>query len=200
VAKNVKAKKKIKAKAKPVKKATPTKKTAKKAVKKTAKPVKKAAPKKSAAKKSVTKAVKATKPAAKKSVKAKPASTKTKKSAPVKAVAFKPTVKPAPKAKVDYTKAITPLGDRLVVRLTQVERMSPGGLFLPDSVSSTTGYLKGEVLAAGHGTFTKKGHHKLLDVKIGDLILFSDYSSTKIKYNDEDLHIVHETDVLGVTK
>ena len=181
MAKNVKAKKKIMAKAKPVKKATPAKKPAKKAVKKTAKPVKKAAPKKSAAKKSVTK------PAAKKS-------------APAKAVAFKPTVKPAPKAKVDYTKAITPLGDRLVVRLTQVERMSPGGLFLPDSVSSTTGYLKGEVLAAGHGTFTKKGHHKLLDVKIGDLILFSDYSSTKIKYNDEDLHIVHETDVLGVTK
>lgn len=191
------AKKKVKAAkktAKPAKKSTP----AKKAVKKTAKP----AAKKAAAKKPVKKVTKAV---VKKSVKAKPAAKKTatkapvKKSAPVKAAA--PKVQAAkPVAKIDYTKAITPLGDRLVIRLTQTERVTPGGLILPDSVSSTSGYLKGEVLAAGHGTYTKKGHHKLLDVKIGDVVLFNEYSSTKVKYNNEDLHIVHESDILGVTR
>ncbi|WP_409478202.1 GroES family chaperonin [Pseudobdellovibrio sp. HCB154] len=183
----VTAKKKVKAAKKTAKPAKPAKKKAvpaKKAVKKTAKP----AAKKATAKKTV-------KAVAKKSVKAKPV----KKSAPVKAAA--PKVQPAkPVAKIDYTKAITPLGDRLVIRLTQTERVTPGGLILPDSVSSTSGYLKGEVLAAGHGTYTKKGHHKLLDVKIGDVVLFNEYSSTKVKYNNEDLHIVHESDILGVTK
>lgn len=187
----VTAKKKVKAAKKTAKPVKPAKKKAapaKKAVKKTAKP----AAKKAAAKKPVKKVTKAV---VKKSVKAKPV----KKSAPAKTAA--PKVQPAkPVAKIDYTKAITPLGDRLVIRLTQTERVTPGGLILPDSVSSTSGYLKGEVLAAGHGTYTKKGHHKLLDVKIGDVVLFNEYSSTKVKYNNEDLHIVHESDILGVTK
>lgn len=167
---------------KPVKKVTATKKTKPKAKAKPAKkaaPVKKAAVKKPAAKKA------APKKAVKKIVKAKLA----KKATPAK-----------PAVQVDYTKAITPLGDRLVIRLTRTEKVSPGGLILPDSVSSTEGYLKGEVLAAGHGTYTKKGHHKLLDVKIGDTVLFSEYSTTKVKFNNEDLHIVHENDVLGVTE
>lgn len=167
---------------KPVKKVTATKKPKPKAKAKSAKKaasVKKAAVKKPAAKKA------APKKAVKKIVKAKLA----KKATPAK-----------PAVQVDYTKAITPLGDRLVIRLTRTEKVSPGGLILPDSVSSTEGYLKGEVLAAGHGTYTKKGHHKLLDVKIGDTVLFSEYSSTKVKFNNEDLHIVHENDVLGVTE
>lgn len=177
--KKVKANVKAKAKAKPAAKA---KAPAKKAVKKTAKPApKKAAPKKVVAKKS----------AAKKPVKKTTAS----KAVSAKLEFTKPVVK-----KIDYTKAITPLGDRLVVRLTQAERVSPGGLILPDSVSTTSGFLKGEVLATGHGTYTKKGHHKLLDVKVGDVILFSEYSSTKVKYNNEDLHIIHENEVLGVTE
>lgn len=194
MAKKVTAKKKVKAAKKTVK---PAKKPApaKKAVKKTAKP----AAKKTAAKKPVKKVTKAV---VKKSVKAKltkKVATKApaKKSAPVKAMPKAQAAKPV--AKIDYTKAITPLGDRLVIRLTQTERVTPGGLILPDSVSSTSGYLKGEVLAAGHGTYTKKGHHKLLDVKIGDVVLFNEYSSTKVKYNNEDLHIVHESDILGVT-
>ncbi len=185
---------------KPVKKAPAKKATAKPKAK--AKPVKKAAKKptaKKASKKAIPKkAVKKSAPV-KKAVKAKPAKKVTAKKAVTKAPAAK--VSPVrPIVKVDYTKAITPLGDRLVIRLVKTEKVSPGGLILPDSMSSTEGYLKGEVLAAGHGTYTKKGHHKLLDVKIGDTVLFNEYSSTKVKFNNEDLHIVHENEILGVTE
>ncbi len=182
---------------KPVKKAPAKKATAKPKAK--AKPVKKAVKKTTAKKapKKVTpkKAIKKSAPV-KKTVKAKPAKKVTAKKA------ARPAQAPAKAAvvKVDYTKAITPLGDRLVIRLVKTEKVSPGGLILPDSMSSTEGYLKGEVLAAGHGTYTKKGHHKLLDVKIGDTVLFNEYSSTKVKFNNEDLHIVHENEILGVTE
>lgn len=160
------------------------KKPAKKVVKKTAakkKTVKKAKPAKKVAAKKKTVKKAAPKKAAKKVVKA----------APVKKAT-------TPKATVDYTKVITPLGDRLVIRLKSTEKVTPAGLILPDSATSAEGYLKGEVLACGSGTYTKKGHHKALDVKIGDIVLFNEYSSTKVKFNNEDLHIVHENEVLGV--
>lgn len=168
---------------------------AKKTVKK---PIKKAAAKKPVKKPAVKAKTKA-KPTAKKPAAKKAAPKKAiKKVAPLKKAV---STKASPAAKVDYTKAITPLGDRLVIRLTQSEKVTPGGLILLDSTTTTTtGYLKGVVLAAGHGTFTKKGHHKLLDVKIGDTVLFNDYASTKVKFNNEDLHIVHENEVLGVTE
>lgn len=187
---------------KPAKKST-VKKSAKKSAPK-AKPAKKAAAKKPAVKKAASKKSAPKKAVLKKAVK---------KSAPVKKVTLAKKTKPVakasapvpkatakPAAKVDYTKAITPLGDRLVVRLVQAEKISAGGIILLSSTTGTDGYLKGEVLAAGHGTYTKKGHHKLLDVKIGDIVLFSDYTSTKVKFNNEDLHIVHENEVLGVTE
>lgn len=148
------------------------------------------------AKKKVKKVVKKKVIVSKKTTKKKAATKKV--AAKKKPVAKKQITKRKVVAKVDYTKAITPLGDRLVIRQTQTERVTAGGLILPDSVNSASGYLKGEVLAAGHGTFSKKGHHKALDVKIGDVVFFPEYSSTKVKFNNEDLHIVHENDVLGV--
>lgn len=177
--------------AKPAKKTT-VKKSAKKPASKS-KPVKKVAAKKAVAKKPVAKKSAPKKTAVKKVVKK-----SSPKAKPVKKALAKPITKPT--TKVDYTKAITPLGDRLVVRLVKAESITAGGIILLESSASTEGYLKGEVLAAGQGTYTKKGHHKLLDVKIGDVVLFNDYASTKIKFNNEDLHIVHENDVLGVSK
>lgn len=99
---------------------------------------------------------------------------------------------------IDYTKVITPLGDRLVVRPIASEKVTAGGLILPDSVTSTVGYVKGEVLAVGQGEYNKKGHIKQLDVQVGQKILFSEYASTQVKFNDENLYIVHEKDVLGI--
>jgi chaperonin GroES len=121
------------------------------------------------------------------------------KSSKSKVIVSKPkaAVKPV-KINIDYSKAITPLGDRLVVRLIQAERITAGGLILPDSVNSAAGYLKAEVLAVGKGELSKKGNLKVLDVQIGQTILFSEYASTKVNFHDEDLHIVHEKDVLGI--
>jgi chaperonin GroES len=179
------------------------KKLSKKPVKKTA--VKKAVKLKTkkVMKKAVTKAgkkvaKKTTKQANKKSIKSlkkTPAKLQTKKMAEVKA-----TSKVAPQKKVitDYTKAITPLHDRLVVRVLNAERMTAGGLIIPDTALMATGYLRAEVLAIGTGTKSKKGYLKPLDVKVGDKVLFAEYAGTKVSYNSENLHIIHESDVMGI--
>ena len=143
-----------------------------------------------------------------KPAKAKKAPVATKKA--IKVVAKKAAVKAKPATKtvvktvakkttpVDYSKVMTPLGDRLVVRLVSKERVTPGGLFIPDTVSNIQGHLKGEVLAAGTGARNKKGHKRPLDVTVGDQIYFDQYSATKINFGHEELHIVKEIDVLGV--
>ncbi len=131
---------------------------------------------------------------AKPKAKAKPA-VKTKAAAPV----VKPIIAKTTKS-ADYNKAISPLADRLVVRLIEGSKTTKSGLILLTDSSSAQGYMKAIVLAAGKGMTNKKGFTKKLDVQIGDQILFSEYAGTKIEFNNEELYIVNETDVLGVTQ
>ncbi len=131
------------------------------------------------------------KPAPKKKVAAKKAVAK--KALPIKKpIALKST------KNVDYSKAITPLGDRLVVRVTESEKVTAGGIIIPDSASQASGYLKATVLAVGNGATSKKGLLRPLDVKKGDTVLFSQHAGTKVEFNSEELQIIHETDVMGI--
>lgn len=107
-------------------------------------------------------------------------------------------VKPVVKSTIDYSKAVTPLGDRLVLRVVKNETMTAGGLYIPDMAQSSDGYLKGEVLAVGHGLTTKKGFLRSMDVQKGDQVLFAEHAGTKVVFNSEELQIVNETDVLGI--
>lgn len=134
--------------------------------------------------------------------KAQPKKTISKKSKPLKKQTEKVVKKAAPALKplkIDYSKAITPLGDRLVVKLVAEEKITAGGLIIPDTAQSiATGYLRARVMAVGAGAKNKKGNLKPLDVKVGDNILFSQHSGTKISFNSEELQIIHESDVMGI--
>ncbi len=165
-------------------KKSPAKKVIKKITKKVVqKSVKKAVPKK----------------AAKKPIK-KPAKVAVKKTAvPLKAKLI-PVKTAKPVKLTDYSKAFTPLADRLVVRVAETEKVTAGGIIIPDLASAVSGYLKGEVLAVGNGAKNKKGNIKPLDVKLGDFVLFAQYSGTKIEFNAEELQIVKESDVMGIVQ
>lgn len=119
-----------------------------------------------------------------------------KKSRPAAKQAFAPKVV----AKIDYSRAVTPLADRLVVRVKTGERITAGGLIIPDTASMATGYLKAEVLAVGSGIKTKKGQLLPLDVQIGDEVLFQEYAGTKVEFNNEELVIINESDVMGIVQ
>ncbi len=193
-------------KSKPVKAAV--KKTAKKTAKSSTskqmakKPVK-AGLKKAAGKKAASKKVAPKKTDAKKtSVKA-----NAKKSAPKapaakvsgKVAAKKPAAVTIPKAKkLDLTHFVTPLDDRLMVQVSGTERMTPGGLYIPDTVADISGNLHGVVVAVGRGHMNKKGHVLEMDVQVGDSIVFAEYSGSKIKIQNEDLIILRESEVMGV--
>ncbi len=93
---------------------------------------------------------------------------------------------------------IRPLHDRVVVRRTEEERTSPGGIVLPDSATEKP--VQGEILAVGKGKANSNGDIQPLDVKVGDTILFGKYSGTEVKIDGEDLLVMREEDIMGVVE
>ncbi|MGD8810735.1 MAG: co-chaperone GroES [Gammaproteobacteria bacterium] len=91
---------------------------------------------------------------------------------------------------------IRPLHDRVVVRRTEEERTSPGGIVLPDSATEKP--IQGEVVAVGNGKLLENGDLRPLDLKKGDKVLFGKYSGTEVKVDGEELLVMREDDVMAV--
>jgi chaperonin GroES len=91
---------------------------------------------------------------------------------------------------------IRPLHDRVVIKRTEEERTSPGGIVIPDSATEKP--VKGEVLAVGNGKITDSGEVRALDVKVGDKVLFGKYSGTEIKISGDELVVMREDDIMAV--
>lgn len=174
------------------KKKAPAKKTAaKKSGKKSAPGKMKAAAKKSAPKKAAKKT--APKMTAKKS----PAATKMTSAKDIKA---KRQARPQHlKLVTDMSSFVTPLDDRVLVRLSGSERTTPSGLlFIPDTVSDTSGNLEGLVVAVGRGRRGKKGQIRPMDLQLGDRVVFAEYAGSKINIQNEELVLLREAEVMGV--
>ncbi len=93
---------------------------------------------------------------------------------------------------------IRPLHDRLVVRRMEEERMSSGGIVIPDSATEKPA--QGEVLAVGNGKILDNGEVRPLDVKVGEKVLFGKYSGSEVKIGGEDLLVMREEDIMGVVE
>ena len=93
---------------------------------------------------------------------------------------------------------IRPLHDRVVVKRTEEERTSPGGIVIPDTATEKP--IRGEVIAVGNGKILDSGEVRPLDLKIGDSVLFGKYSGTEVKVEGEDLLVMREDDVMAVVE
>ena len=91
---------------------------------------------------------------------------------------------------------IRPLHDRVVIRRTEEERTSPGGIVIPDTATEKP--IKGEVIAVGNGKVLDNGDVRKLDLKKGDKVLFGKYSGTEVKVEGEELLVMREDDVMAV--
>ena len=91
---------------------------------------------------------------------------------------------------------IRPLQDRLVVKRTQEEEKTKGGIIIPDTAKEKP--QEGEVVAVGPGGRDESGKLTPMDLKVGDRVLFGKWSGTEVKVDGEDLLIMKESDVMGV--
>jgi chaperonin GroES len=91
---------------------------------------------------------------------------------------------------------LKPQGDRIVVKpKDDDEALTPSGLVIPDTAKEKPQL--GEVLAVGPGEF-KDGERTPMDVSVGDLVFYSKYGGTEVKYDGGDYLILSSRDVLAV--
>lgn len=134
----------------------------------------------------------------------KPTKKPAKKAAQAK-VAKKTASKPLPAKKLvkapalQKALALTPLDDRLVVQVQAGERVTAGGLIIPDT-AETSGNYRGVVLSAGRGHRSPKGKVKPMDVRKGDWVLFSEHSGSKLQLDGQEVRILRESEVLGIVE
>jgi|TARA_Y100001949_G_scaffold148940_1_gene133417 chaperonin GroES len=91
---------------------------------------------------------------------------------------------------------IRPLQDRVIIKRMEEEKMSSGGIVIPDSATEKP--IKGEVVAVGNGLVLDNGEVRPLDLKVGDKVLFGKYSGTEVKLDGEELLVMKEDDVMAV--
>ena len=91
--------------------------------------------------------------------------------------------------------AIKPLEDRIVVQPLDAEQTTASGLVIPDTAKEKP--QEGVVLAVGPGR-VEDGKRVELDVKVGDVVLYSKYGGTEVKYNNEEYLVLSARDVLAV--
>jgi chaperonin GroES len=93
---------------------------------------------------------------------------------------------------------IKPLEDRLVLKRSEAETTTAGGIILTESAQEKP--QQGEVLAVGPGRILENGKRAELDVKVGDKVYFGKYAGTEVKVDGEDVIIMKESDVLAIVK
>lgn len=91
---------------------------------------------------------------------------------------------------------IRPLHDRVLVKRTEEDSTSAGGIVIPDSASEKPS--KGEIIAVGNGKILDSGEVRALDLKVGDKILFGKYSGTEVKVDEDEYLVMREDDIMAI--
>ncbi len=91
--------------------------------------------------------------------------------------------------------SLKPLADRVVVKPIEGERVSKGGIVLPDTAKEKP--QEGKVIAVGEGRLSEDGKRLPMDVKVGDIVIYAKYGGTEIKIEDEEFMILRESDILA---
>ena len=85
---------------------------------------------------------------------------------------------------------IKPLGERVLIKQTEQEEVTKSGIVLPGTASKEKPII-GEVLAVGS---------KIVEVKVGDKVIFEKYSGTEVKDGEESYLILEKDNVLAIVK
>lgn len=92
-----------------------------------------------------------------------------------------------------------PLADRVIVEPLDAETKTAGGIYIPDTAKEKP--QQGKVLAVGKGKILDNGQVSVLEVKVGDVVLYGKYSGTEIKDKDgTSIFIIREDEILAIVK
>ncbi|MDA1262981.1 MAG: co-chaperone GroES [Planctomycetota bacterium] len=92
---------------------------------------------------------------------------------------------------------VRPLGDKVILKRDEAQSKTESGIFIPEAAKDKP--KQGKIVALGSGILNKDtGKYMPFTVKKGDTVLFTTYSGTEIKIDDETFIIMTEEDILGI--
>jgi chaperonin GroES len=91
---------------------------------------------------------------------------------------------------------LVPLDDRVVIKQSEAEEKSTGGIILPDTAKEKP--QKGKVVAVGPGKMNDDGKRNEMSVKKGDEVIYAKYLGNDVEIDGVKYVILHENDILGV--
>ena len=91
---------------------------------------------------------------------------------------------------------IRPLADKVLVQRLEAETKTAGGIVLPDTAKEKP--QKGKVISVGDGKMLDDGTVRKIQVKKGDVVLFTSYAGTDVKIDGKEYLIMSESDIMAV--
>ena len=91
---------------------------------------------------------------------------------------------------------IRPLADKVLVQRVEAQTVTSGGIVLPDSAKEKP--QRGKIISVGDGKVLDDGTLKKVQVKKGDMVLFTSYAGTDVKIDDAEYLIMSESDIMAV--
>ena len=92
---------------------------------------------------------------------------------------------------------LKPLNDKVIIKPINENETTKSGIVLPETAEKEKPE-KGEVIAVGPGKLLDNGQRALMNVKIGQVVLFKKYSPDEIKIDQEEFLVIDESDIIGI--
>jgi chaperonin GroES len=93
---------------------------------------------------------------------------------------------------------LAPLHDRVIVKASQPEEVTKGGIILPDTAKEKP--QQGEVVAVGPGKVAEDGKTVPMQLKVGNKVLYGKYAGTEVSIDGTDYLIMRESDIFAVVE
>jgi chaperonin GroES len=91
---------------------------------------------------------------------------------------------------------IRPLADKVLVQRLEAKTKTAGGIVLPDSAKEKP--QRGKIVSVGKGKLLDDGTRQKVQVKKGDMVLFTSYAGTEVKIDGKEYLIMDESDIMAV--
>lgn len=91
---------------------------------------------------------------------------------------------------------VSPRGDRVLIRPSEAEEKSKGGIVIPDAAKEKP--QEGTVIAVGPGKLLDNGERSKMDLKEGDVVLYGKWGGNDIKIDGEEYKVISEGDIIAV--
>ncbi|MHB8336682.1 MAG: co-chaperone GroES [Ignavibacteriaceae bacterium] len=91
---------------------------------------------------------------------------------------------------------LKPLADRVIIKPSEAEETTKGGIILPDTAKEKP--IEGTVVAVGPGKISDDGKQVKPEIKVGDKVLYGKYSGTEVTVEGEEYLIMRESDIFAI--